>query len=338
MRLAASVYTPAHTLLAVCVRPLLTVLPLLLTAGGALAQEVYPNRPIRIVVPTAPGGPSDVGARLIAVELTRRWGKQVVVDIRPGAGTIIGTDLVVKAPADGYTLLMSPSTLAINPATYKKLPYDVLRDLAPITQTHYVPNLIAAHPSMPAKTIRELIVFAKARPNEIMFASSGHGTNPHLVMELLAYMGQIKLMHIPYKGTLPGLIETIAGRTALIATSSMQLVLPNARAGKLRVLAITSATRVASLPEIPAVAESGLAGYEAVQWTAMMAPAATPAEILTRLQKEIVAILRLQDLREKLAVDGAEIVAGTPEELTAFMRAETVKWAAVVKAAGIPQE
>jgi tripartite-type tricarboxylate transporter receptor subunit TctC len=332
MRLAASVYTPAHTLLAVCVRPLLTVLPLLLTAGGALAQEAYPNRPIRIVVPTAPGGPSDVGARLIGAELTKRWGKQVVVDIRPGAGTIIGTDLVVKAPADGYTLLMSPSTLAINPATYKKLPYDVLRDLAPITQTHYVPNLIAAHPSMPAKTIRELIVFAKARPNEIMFASSGHGTNPHLVMELLAHMGQIKLMHIPYKGTLPGLIETIAGRTALIATSSMQLVLPNARAGKLRVLAITSATRVASLPEIPAVAESGLAGYEAVQWTA------TPAEILMRLQKEIVAILRLQDLREKLAVDGAEIVAGTPEELTAFMRAETVKWAAVVKAAGIPQE
>jgi tripartite-type tricarboxylate transporter receptor subunit TctC len=338
MRLAASVYTPAHTLLAVCVRPLLTVLPLLLTAGGALAQEAYPNRPIRIVVPTAPGGPSDVGARLIGAELTKRWGKQVVVDIRPGAGTIIGTDLVVKAPADGYTLLMSPSTLAINPATYKKLPYDVLRDLAPITQTHYVPNLIAAHPSMPAKTIRELIVFAKARPNEIMFASSGHGTNPHLVMELLAHMGQIKLMHIPYKGTLPGLIETIAGRTALIATSSMQLVLPNARAGKLRVLAITSATRVASLPEIPAVAESGLAGYEAVQWTAMMAPAATPADILTRLQKEIVAILRMQDLREKLAVDGAEIVAGTPEELTAFMRAETVKWAAVVKAAGIPQE
>ena len=338
MRLAASVYTPAHTLLAVCVRPLLTVLPLLLTAGGALAQEAYPNRPIRIVVPTAPGGPSDVGARLIGAELTKRWGKQVVVDIRPGAGTIIGTDLVVKAPADGYTLLMSPSTLAINPATYKKLPYDVLRDLAPITQTHYVPNLIAAHPSMPAKTIRELIVFAKARPNEIMFASSGHGTNPHLVMELLAHMGQIKLMHIPYKGTLPGLIETIAGRTALIATSSMQLVLPNARAGKLRVLAITSATRVASLPEIPAVAESGLAGYEAVQWTAMMAPAATPADILMRLQKEIVAILRMQDLREKLAVDGAEIVAGTPEELTAFMRAETVKWAAVVKAAGIPQE
>ncbi len=311
---------------------------LLFAAVPVCAQEVYPNRPIRIVVPTAPGGPSDVGARLIAFELTKRWGKQVVVDIRPGAGTIIGTDVVAKSAPDGYTLLMSPSTLAITPATYKKLPYDVLRDFAPITQTHYVPNLISVHPSMPAKNIRELIAFAKARPNEILYASSGHGTNPHLVIELLAHMAQIKLVHIPYKGTLPGLIETIAGRTALIATSSMQLVLPNARAGKLRILAISSATRVASLPEIPAVAESGLPGYEAVQWTAMMAPAATPADILGRLQKEIVAILRMNEIREKLAVDGAEIVASSPEEFAVFLRNETIKWAAVVKAAGIPQE
>jgi tripartite-type tricarboxylate transporter receptor subunit TctC len=310
----------------------------LLAAGGVSAQEAYPNRPIRIIVPTAPGGPSDVGARLIAGELTKRWGKQVVVDIRPGAGTIIGTDLVAKSAPDGYTLLMSPSTLAITPATYKKLPYDVLRDFAPITQTHFVPNLISVHPSVPAKNIRELIAFAKARPNEILYASSGHGTNPHLVIELLAHMAQIKLVHIPYKGTLPGLIETIAGRTALIATSSMQLVLPNARAGKLRILAISSAARVPSLPDIPAVAESGLAGYEAVQWTAMMAPAATPADILVRLQKEIVAILRMNEIRDKLAVDGAEIVASSPEEFAAFLRNETVKWAAVVKAAGIAQE
>ena len=307
----------------------------------ALAQalpQAYPAKPIRLVVPYPAGGGTDIMARILATQLAQSWGQPVLVDNKPGASGMLGNDIVAKAAPDGYTVLVSISAMIQSPALYAIVPYDVLRDLAPITQTHYVPNLIAAHPSMPAKTIRELIVFAKARPNEIMFASSGHGTNPHLVMELLAYMGQIKLMHIPYKGTLPGLIETIAGRTALIATSSMQLVLPNARAGKLRVLAITSATRVASLPEIPAVAESGLAGYEAVQWTAMMAPAATPAEILMRLQKEIVAILRLQDLREKLAVDGAEIVAGTPEELTAFMRAETVKWAAVVKAAGIPQE
>ena len=325
---------------ATCMRCRWPLVPLLLAATCTTvhAQEAYPNRPIRIIVPTAPGGPSDVGARLIAAELTKRWGKQVVVDIRPGAGTIIGTDLVAKSAPDGYTLLMSPSTLAITPATYKKLPYDVLRDFAPITQTHYVPNLISVHPSMPAKNIRELIAFAKARPNEILYASSGHGTNPHLVIELLAHMAEIKLVHIPYKGTLPGLIETIAGRTALIATSSMQLVLPNARAGKLRILAISSATRVPSLPEIPAVAESGLPGYEAVQWTAMMAPAATPTDILTRLQKEIVAILRVNEIREKLAVDGAEIVASSPEEFAVFLRNETVKWAAVVKAAGIPQE
>jgi hypothetical protein len=311
---------------------------LLLAAAAAQAQDAYPIRPIRIIVPTAPGGPSDVGARLIAAELTKRWGRQVVVDIRPGAGTIIGTDLVVKSAADGYTLLMSPSTLAINPSTYKKLPYDVLRDLAPITQTHYVPNLISAHPSMPAKTIRELIAFAKTRPDEVLYASSGHGTNPHLVMELLAHMAQIRLMHIPYKGTLPGLIETIAGRTALIATSSMQLVLPNARAGKLRVLGITSPARVTSLADIPTVAEQGLPGFEAVQWTAMMAPAGTPADILGRLQKEIVAILRMPEIRDKLAVDGAEIVASAPEEFSSFLRAETVKWAAVVKAAGIQPE
>ena len=304
----------------------------------AFAQDAYPNRPIRIIVPTAPGGPSDIGARLIGNELTRRWGKQVVVDTLPGAGTIIGTDLVAKSAPDGYTLLMSPSTLAITPATYKKLPYDVMRDFAPITQSHYVPNLISVHPSVPARSIRELIVFARARPNEILYASSGHGTNPHLVIELLASMAQIKLVHVPYKGTLPGLVETIAGRTALIATSSMQLVLPNARAGKLRVLAISSATRVPSLPEIPAVAEAGLPGYEAVQWTAMMAPAATPPDILAKLQKEVVAALRLPEVRDKLAVDGAEVVASSPEECAAFLRSETVKWAAVVKVAGIQQE
>ena len=334
MRLAASVYTPAHTLLAVCVRPLLTVLPLLLTAGGALAQEAYPNRPIRIVVPTAPGGPSDVGARLIGAELTKRWGKQVVVDIRPGAGTIIGTDLVVKAPADGYTLLMSPSTLAINPATYKKLPYDVLRDLAPITQTHYVPNLIAAHPSMPAKTIRELIVFAKARPNEIMFASSGHGTNPHLVMELLAHMGQIKLMHIPYKGTLPGLIETIAGRTALIATSSMQLVLPNARAGKLRVLAVTSPSRSPATPDIPALSES-VPGYSAQSWYGVLAAHATSAPIVNRLNAAIVRALTLPDIRERFSALGLQPVGGTAEQWTALIQTEVLKWAKLVKENGI---
>ncbi|HWP90336.1 MAG TPA: tripartite tricarboxylate transporter substrate-binding protein, partial [Burkholderiales bacterium] len=214
-----------------------------LAPAAAYAQDNYPERPIRIVVPTAPGGPSDIGARLIAQELTKRWGRQVVVDTRPGAGSIIGSEIVARAPPDGYTLLLTPSTLAINPATYKSMPYDAVRDFAPITQTHFVPSLILLHPSVPAKSVQELVVLAKARPGEILYGSSGHGTNPHLVIELFASMTQIRLTHVPYKGTAPGLIETLAGRVAMIATSSMALTVPHVRSGRLRALGITTATR-----------------------------------------------------------------------------------------------
>jgi|KBSMisStaDraftv2_1062788.scaffolds.fasta_scaffold00249_14 tripartite-type tricarboxylate transporter receptor subunit TctC len=307
-------------------------------APAAMAQDNYPDRPIRIIVPTAPGGPSDIGARLIAQELTKRWGRQVVVDTRPGAGSIIGTEIVARAAADGYTLLLSPSTLAINPATYKNMPYDVRRDFAPITQTHFVPNLILLHPSVPAKSVREFITLAKARPGELLYGSSGHGTNPHLVMELFASMAQIRLMHIPYKGTLPGLIETLAGRVAMIATSSMSLVVPHVRTGKLRALGITSAARSPAVPDIPTIAEAGVPGYEAVQWSAMLAPAGTPPELIARLNKEVTAILRTPEIRDRLAGDSAEVVAGSPEQLTQFLNAEIVKWARVVKAAGITPE
>lgn len=323
------------------------LLPALLAAAlpDALAQDAstssaqaYPNRPIRIVVPTAPGGPSDIAARLIAQELTKRWGRQVVVDTRAGAGTIIGSEIVARAPPDGYTLLISPSTLAINPASYRKMPYDALRDFAPIAQTHSVPNLIAVHPSVPAKSVKEMIALAKARPGEILYASSGHGTNPHLAIELFASMAQISLVHVPYKGTAPGLIELVAGRVAMIATSSMSLVIPHARSGRLRVLGITSASRAPALPEFPTIAESGVPGYEAVQWSGMLAPTGTPQEILARLSKETVAILRLPEVKERLESDGATVVASSPEEFAAFLRAETVKWAKVVKAAGIQPE
>jgi tripartite-type tricarboxylate transporter receptor subunit TctC len=321
------------------VRLLLTLLLILAVAQTeTLAQDSYPNRPIHIIVPTAPGGPSDIGARLIAQELTKRWGRQVVVETRPGAGTIIGTEIVAKAPPDGYTLLLSPSTLAINPASYKSMPYDALRDFAPITQTHFVPNLIVIHPSVPAKSAKEMIALARARPGQILYASSGHGTNPHLAIELFASMAQIRLVHVPYKGTMPGLIETLAGRVAMIATSSMSLVVPHVRTGKLRVLGITSATRSPALPEFPTIAEAALPGYEAVQWSGMLAPTGTPQVILARLHKETVAILRTPEIRERLAADSAEIVASSPEEFAAFLKAETVKWARVVKAAGIEPE
>ena len=262
----------------------------------------------------------------------------MVVETRAGAGTIIGSEIVARAAPDGYTLLMSPSTLAINPATYKKMPYDALRDFAPITQTHFVPNLIVIHPSLPAKSVKEVIALAKARPGEIMYGSSGHGTNPHLTIELFASMAHIRLLHVPYKGTAPGLVDLLAGRVAMMATSSMALIVPHVRANRLHALGITSATRSQALPDIPTIAEAGVPGYEAVQWSGMVAPAGTPREIINKLNKETVAILRTPEIRERFASDSAEVVASSPQEFAAFMKTETVKWAKVVKAAGIEAE
>jgi tripartite-type tricarboxylate transporter receptor subunit TctC len=297
-----------------------TVLAIALLAGtfaDGSAQESYPARTVRIIVPTAAGGPSDRAARLIAQEFSKRSGRQVIVETRPGAGTIIGSDAVAKAAPDGYTLLLSPSTLAINPASYRKMPYNALTDFAPITQTHFVPNLFVVHPSLPVKSTREFIAFAKARPNEILYGSSGHGTNPHLTVELFASMAKIKLYHVPYKGTAPGLTDLLAGRVVVLATSSVALL-----------------KRSEALPDIPSISET-VPGYESVQWSALMAPAATPADIIARLHKETVSILRMAEIRNSLASESAEIVGGSPEELAAFLRAETTKWAKVAKAAGV---
>jgi tripartite-type tricarboxylate transporter receptor subunit TctC len=305
---------------------------------SAWAQDSYPSRLVRIIVPTAPGGPSDVSARIIAQELTKRWGRQVVVDIRPGAGTIIGSEIVARAPPDGYTLLVSPSTLAINPASYKKMPYDALRDFAPITHTLIVPNLVVMHPSLPAKSVKDVIALAKARPGEILYGSSGHGTNPHLTIELFASMARIRLLHVPYKGTAPGLVDLLAGRVALMATASMALLIPHVQTGKLRALGVTTAHRIRALPDVPTIAEAGLPGYESVQWSGLLAPAGTPRQIIALLHQEAVSILRAPEARERLANDGAEVVGTSPAEFAAFLRAETVKWAKVAKLAGIQPE
>lgn len=307
-------------------------------SGAEAAEASYPSRPIRIIVPTAPGGGSDIGARLIAQELLKRWGRPVVVETRPGAGTIIGSEIVAKAPPDGYTLLMSPSTLATNPASYKKMPYDALRDFAPITQTLFVANLIVIHPSLPAKSVKEFIAFARARPGEILYASAGHGTNPHLAIELFASMAKIRMVHVPYKGSLPGIVDLLAGRVALTATSSMSNLIPHVRTGRMRPLGVTAATRTQALPDVPTVAEAGLPGYEAVQWSGLLAPAGTPREIISTLHKEVVAILHTPEARERLANIGTEVVGSSPEEFAAFMKTETVKWAKVAKAAGIQPE
>ncbi len=315
-----------------------TVLLVLAVAlPDALAQDTYPSRPIRVIAPTSAGGGNDIVARLVAQGLSERLGRPVVVENRPGAGTIIGTEIVAKSPADGYTLLMGQSTLAINPATYRKIPYDAIRDFVAVTQAVSLPLLMVVHPSLPAKSVKELIALAKARPGEILFASSGHGTNSHLTMELFASMAQIRMTHVPYKASTQAAIDLIAGHVAIL-TTSISSSIPHVRAGKMRALGVTSAGRVAAAPDLPTIAEAGLPGYESVQWSGLLAPAGTPRDIIARLHKEAVAILRAPDSRERLASDGSEVIANSPEEFAAVLRAETVKWAKVVKAAGIQPE
>jgi len=302
------------------------------------AQSSYPDRPIRIIVPSAPGGPSDFGARLIGDEISKRLGRQVVVDNRSGAATMIGSEAVAKALPDGYTLLMSPSTLAINPAFYKKMPYNALIDFAPITQTVFVPNVIVVNPSLPVKSVKELIDYAKVHPNNIRYASAGYGTNPHLAIELLMSMAQIKMMHVPYKGDMPGMTAVMGGEVEIMANTSLSLIIPHLETGRLRALGVTTAKRISALPNIPTLSEAGLTGYEAVQWSGLLAPSKTPKEIIAKLSKEVIAILLTPDAKVRLASVGCEIVASTPEEFSSFMQAETIKWAAVVKAAGIQPE
>jgi len=302
----------------------------------AHAQTAWPSKPVRIVAPSAAGSAADNVARIVAPQLSERIGQPVVVEARPGAGTILGAEIVAKSPPDGHTLLVGLPGLAINPSIYKSLPYE-LKDFAPITQAVQQPNLVVVHPSLPVRTAKELIALAKARPGELAYASGGVGASSHLTIELFMLMSGTKMLHVPYKGPVPGLIDLVAGRVQLMATST-STALPQVRNGRLRALGVTTAKRAAGLPDIPTVAETGLPGYESVTWFGFMAPAATPKEIVARLNKEIVAMLVQPDIKERFAREGAEVVAGTPEEFGAYVRAEAAKWAKVVKAAGIKPE
>jgi len=301
------------------------------------AQAPYPAKPVRLVVPSAPGGGTDITARVMAPKLGEYLGQQVVVENRAGAGTMIGGELVARAAPDGYTLLMGISTLAINPAMYKKVPYDALKDFAPISQAVSLPNILVVHPSLPAKTVKELIAFSRARPGQIQFASAGVGTNPHLAAELFLSMAGLKMLHIPYKGSGAGIIDVIAGHVPVM-TPSILTGLPHAKAGRLRALGVTSAKRAGGAPDIPTIAEAGVPGYEAVQWFGILAPAGTPRAIIDRVHREAVRVLQNPETKERLVADGADPVGSTPKQFAAFIRAETVKWAKVVKAIGIKPE
>jgi tripartite-type tricarboxylate transporter receptor subunit TctC len=264
-------------------------------------------------------------------------GQPVVVENRAGAGTVIGTEAVARAAPDGHTLLIGLPALAINVSIRAKLPYDALRDFAAITQAVSQPNLLAVHPSVPAKSVKELIALARARPNELVFASSGVGSSSHLTIELLLLMTGTRMLHVPYKGPGPGIVDLVAGRVSVMASSTVS-TLPHVRSGRLRALAVTTLRRASGAADIPTVSEAGLPGYESTSWFGLVAPAATPREVIARLHREAAAILRTPGVRERLAADGSEVVAGTPDEFKAFIRAEVGKWAKVVRAAGIKAE
>ena len=307
-----------------------------LAAPAALAQA-WPSKPIRLIVPSLPGGGTDISARIIAPKLSESLGQQVVVENRAGAAMMIGGEAVARAAPDGYTLLMGISTLTINPSVHKKVPYDALRDFAPISQVISLPNVLLAHPSVPAKTVKELIAFARAHPGEITFASAGVGSNLHLSMELFLSMAKIKMVHVPYKGSGGALVDLIAGHVAVMTTTILSGI-SHLRSGRLRALGVTSAKRSAALPGIPTIAEAALPGYEAVQWYGVLAPAGTPREIIAKLHGSVVRALQDATVRERFLGDGAVPVGSSPEEFAALMRAETTKWAKVIKDAGIKPE
>jgi len=301
------------------------------------AQEQYPARQVRIIVPTAPGGGNDLVARMFAQAFSERFGRPVIAENRTGAGTMIGNDLVSKAKPDGYTLLMAPAAIAIIPALNKNVPYDTAKDFAAITHVASLPSVIVIHPSLPVRTIKEMIAFARARPGQVFYGSAGYGTQPHLTVELLASMAKIKMVHVAYKGTTPGLTDLLTGQIALMA-GNMPQMLPHVRGGRLRPLGVTTANRSSAAPDIPTVAEAGLPGYESPQWYGFFAPAGTPRGIIDRLNAAALAVLQNPENRRRLAATGAEVVASTPEEFAAFFIAEIRKWAKVAKEAGIRME
>jgi tripartite-type tricarboxylate transporter receptor subunit TctC len=298
------------------------------------AQQNYPTRPVRFVVPFAPGGSTDTLARTMGAKLTDVLGQQVIVDNRPGANGDIGMLIVSRAPADGHTIVLGYiANLAIAPSLQAKMPYDPVKDFAPITQPASSPNVLTAHPSVPAKDLKELIALAKAKPGQVSFASTGVASVGHLTGELLNSLGGVRMTHVPYKGSGQAVTDLLGGHVQVMF-SGFSSTLPHIKAGKLRALAVTGAKRSAALADVPTISEQGFPGVEATAWYGVLAPANTPKPIITRLHDELVKILKLPDVMQRLEGLGFEIVGSTPEAFGAYINAETVKWAKVVKASG----
>jgi tripartite-type tricarboxylate transporter receptor subunit TctC len=305
----------------------------MLVAAGAIAQ-MYPTRPIRLISPYAPGGGSDTLARTIGPKLTESWGQPVIIENRPGAAGSLGAEAAARATPDGYTVLVTPSAvLAINPHIYSRLRYDSVKDFAPITIATNSPYMLVVHPSIPAANVKELIAYARSRPGQLNYSSSGNGSSTHLAGVLFGQLAGIQLLHVPYKGAAPAIVDLLGGQIHM-RFSSVVPVLPHVRAGRLRALGISSAKRYGPLPDVPTIGEAGLPGFVVDSWYGILAPAGTPQPIVIKLNTEIVRHLRSEELKTRMAADGAEVIASTPEELAKWLRDDLARWAKPVKDTG----
>lgn len=302
-------------------------------AGASVAQS-YPTRPIRIIVPFAVGGSTDVVFRILAPRLSEGLGQQVVVDNRPGGAATIGMDMAAKSPPDGHTLGVANLSFGANPFMLSKMPFDTEKDLAPVSLVTLVPMVLSVHPSVPARSVRELIALAKAKPGSLNYGSAGNASANHLATELFKYSTGINLVHVPYKGGGPAVISIVSGETAILF-ATIPSSIQHFKSGKLVGLGVSTAKRDPTLPDVPTVAEAGVPGYEVQEWQGVMAPAGTPGAIIKRLHQEIVKTLALPDVKERIAGVGAHAVGSTPEELAAFIKKEFATWAKVIKTAGI---
>jgi tripartite-type tricarboxylate transporter receptor subunit TctC len=316
---------------------LTSLVALALPAAQALAQKSYPNKAIRMIVPFAPGGSNDIMGRLVAAKLTESMGQQVVVDNRPGASGIVGTDLAAKAAPDGYTVLVMSLTFTVNPSIRSKLPYDTEKDLVPVTLIASAPLILVVHPSLPVKSVKEFIAYAKANPGKLNFGSGGPGSTPHLAGEMLKTMAGLEMTHVPYKGGGPALADLLGGQIQLML-ENIPSTLPFVKSGKLRVLAVTSKKRSPTVPDVPTLDEAALKGYELTGWNGLFVPRGTPRAIVNQLHAETVKALAAPDVKERLAAMSAEPGGESPEKFAVFIKAEIGKWAKIAKEAGLKVE
>lgn len=306
----------------------------LLLATTVAHAQTFPTKPIRFVVPSSAGGGNDYLARLFGAKITENWGQQVLVDLRPGAAGIVGSEIVAKAPPDGHTILIVATGYGLNPSLYAKLPYDTIEDFARINLLAFSPNVLVVHPSLPVKSVKELIAFAKARPGELNYASSGAGTGGHLSIELMKYMAKINMVHVPYKGAGDATIAVVSGQVHTLMTAPGAAI-PFVKAGRLRALAVGSAKRVKAMPDVPTMAEAALPGYEVDGFYGILAPGKTPRPIVDKLYAEFDRVLKLPDVNQQMEARGFDPVSYNPEQFTEHVKKEMQKWPPVFKAAGI---